>query len=293
VLSPTPQPYIITDPNTPLVSNYGPPQQQPVYVVTNVGQQVPLMNQPGYPNQPDVNFTQVSFPQGNYHNSEELYKQLTMRNYHANPCNWISQGWTFFKMHPGFHICWTLILMGLSIVPQLFTNINFYVFITLFVISFFFSQFYIYGILMILKNIVRTNGNLPAPNALDGFKGYLVFFPTLLLEIIMVLLIALGFFLFIIPGLYFAIAACFSVLIFLEYHQLGLSQWQSIKVSVSLVNKDFCSILGFLLLSNVVAFLGILCLGVGILVSLPVVMLSMVCAFRDVVGFSDSQTSFV
>jgi len=146
---------------------------------------------------------------------------------------------------------------------------------------------------MILKNIVRTNGNLPAPNALDGFKGYLVFFPTLLVEIIMVLLLALGFFLFVIPGLYFAIAASFSVLIFLEYHQLGLSQWQSIKVSVSLVNKDFCSILGFLMLSNVVIFLGVLCLGVGILVSLPVAMLATVCAFRDIVGFSDTQTSFV
>jgi len=270
-------------PQTPLMSM--PPQQQPyTYVVTgNVGT--------NYGYQAPTNYAPVHVPQ-NFQNSEDLYQNLKRRNYNANCTNWISQGWNLFKLHMGFHIGWALIIILINMVPSILMHIRGPTMIiggVLMVIANIVSMFYFYGILMILKNIVRTNGNLPqVPSAFDGFGGYLLFCPTIFAELIYLFAVVVGLILLIIPGYYMLIAGSFTVLIFLEYHQLGISQWQSFKLSLILVNKNFCSIFGFLILSSLVNLLGALCLGVGILFTIPITIIAHVCAFRDVVGFSDT-----
>jgi len=124
------------------------------------------------------------------------------------------------------------------------------------------------------------------PRLSDGWMGFRLFCPLLALFFIQALLFLAGFVALIIPGFYLCTAMSFALFIYLEYQSLGLTPWESIKLSIVLVNRKFCDIFGFLMLCYLIELAGVICV-FGVVVAYPVTSLAMMVAFRDIVGFRD------
>jgi len=206
--------------------------------------------------------------------SEVVYNQIKERLYHTRSCEWVGEAWRLFHLHYSFHVLWCFILMILFFTPYAGS---------------FLAIFYFAGIQMTLINIVKNDGMVPYPKAVDGWNGFKIFCPLLGLVLIEMLLIFVGLCALVFPGIYLMIATSFAFIIFIEYHNTGLSQVDSIKLSILLINKNFCNILGFLILLYLIELLGAICLIVGLLVAFPVMSLAMTCAFRDIVGFNEKN----
>jgi len=267
VLSTNPTP----DPNMQPTSTYMTTQNPNyVYVVPPNPTYMVYNNTPTPPPPPtstNVQYHNVLMPGG------DVYVQIKERNYDAPITFWIDQGWQLFKLNPVFHILWAIIAVLLCIIPY---------------VGGFIAYFYIMGISIIILDLVKTNGRNPIEpsRTIDGFKGFKLFFPLLALLLLQILVILIGLICLIIPGLFLMIAVTFAPLIYLEYHTLGITPWQSIKLSIHVVNKKFCSILAFIILLYLIDLIGVLCLIVGVFVAVPVIMNATVYAFRDTVGFN-------
>jgi uncharacterized membrane protein len=122
------------------------------------------------------------------------------------------------------------------------------------------------------------------------FHGILLFFPVIVISILYSLLVCVGLFLLILPGLYFMVAYSFSIPIYIEYRQEGLGILQAMEVSRKLLTKHFWSIVLFYICQVLIAIAGVLALGVGVIVSIPVALLMTAFAFRDIVGLSEART---
>jgi len=88
-------------------------------------------------------------------------------------------------------------------------------------------------------------------------------------------LVALGFILLIVPGVYLAICLLFSELLYLEFGPHGLTVTQCLSISKTVVSRHWCWWFGFSLL------LGLLSL---VPFCWPVALIALVIAFRDTFG---------
>jgi hypothetical protein len=117
----------------------------------------------------------------------------------------------------------------------------------------------------------------------DFFKGFNRVLPLLLLAIVSSLLIGLGFFLLIIPGIYLAVAYFFNVPLLLDKN---LDFWSAMEASRKVVTKKWFAFFGFGLLLTLLNTGGVLLLGVGLLVTLPLTVCIIVAAYEDIVGLN-------
>jgi hypothetical protein len=94
---------------------------------------------------------------------------------------------------------------------------------------------------------------------------------------------AIGFVLLIVPGIWFMVSSTFSNAIFLTLKQDGI---EAIKMSMDIVRGRWWNIAGFLLLIMIINIAGGLCFLLGLLVTVPVSMLSMIVALEKLTEVS-------
>lgn len=102
-------------------------------------------------------------------------------------------------------------------------------------------------------------------------------------------LIGIGCFLLLIPGIYLTVAYAFSVLFVIEKK---LNFWSALEASRKLITKKWFSFLGLGILLVLLNLAGVLILGVGLLVTIPWTYCITVAAFEHIVGLNgvDSNT---
>jgi len=251
------------------------PQQVFVPIYSNAPSVVMAPNPHVVMTQTPVVYMQTNTPLTGSHMGD-VYNTIKSRTYVAPITFWIEEGWRFFKLNPCFHICWTLIFMGFCMIPY---------------IGAFIGVFYYMGIIQVIKDVVKYNGMGIGfePRAVDGFNGFRLFCPLLALFLLQLLIYIAGLICLVIFYIYLTIAMNFAPIVYLEYHRYGISIWQSIKLSIHLVNKNFCAIFGFLILLYLIEMLGIICIFFGLLVAIPVIVTAHVVAFRDMFGFYESN----
>jgi hypothetical protein len=117
----------------------------------------------------------------------------------------------------------------------------------------------------------------------DFFRGfqYQYFLPLVLLGIISSLLITLGLFLLIAPGVYLAVSYILAPLLVVDQR---LDFWPAMEQSRTLVTPRWFSFFGLAMLLVLVNIAGLLALGVGVLVSIPVSWCTLVAAYADLEG---------
>jgi uncharacterized membrane protein len=208
------------------------------------------------------------------------YTSHTNQEYSVNIDQYFSRGWEIFKQYPwgfiGFLILTFVISIFCSILPAPFGNSKDGAagFVNFVLNPIFSAGFYIVA-LQIAKN-------RPIDFS-DFFRGFNQFLQIFLVYIVGAILIAIGFILFIIPGIYLAVAYGFSSLFVIEKK---LSFWSALEASRKLITKKWFSFLGLGIMLALLNLAGLLLLGIGALVTIPLTVCIIVAAFEDIVGIS-------
>lgn len=105
--------------------------------------------------------------------------------------------------------------------------------------------------------------------------------PLLITAIVSMLLIYLGMFLLIIPGLYLAIAYMLAVPLVVER---GLSPWQAMETSRKAISQHWFKVFGLFLLLGLITLIGVLPLGIGLIWAIPLFVISMGVLYRTIFG---------
>ncbi len=117
----------------------------------------------------------------------------------------------------------------------------------------------------------------------DFFGGFRKFLPVLLTSLVSSLLIFIGLILFLIPGIYLAVAYMFSQALVIDKH---MDFWSAMETSRRVISKKWFSFLGLGLLLFLLILVGLLALGVGALVAIPLVSCIIAAAYEDIVGLN-------
>jgi hypothetical protein len=88
--------------------------------------------------------------------------------------------------------------------------------------------------------------------------------------------------LFYLPGIWFAMVTVFALPLHHEHRSLGI--WKSMKFSANVVHRHFCCMLGFMFLMVLLQVVGLLCFGVGLLVTIPLAHIALCYAYHYLIG---------
>ena len=121
------------------------------------------------------------------------------------------------------------------------------------------------------------------------YSGLYFCIPMFVLMILSGILIFLGFLCFIVPGLYLLVACLFTHPLLLEYYDEHISIENTIRMSIKVVSKHFWWFVFFEILTFFLAISGILLLGVGIFITIPVAQLAVLVAFKDIFGLNPDR----
>ena len=122
----------------------------------------------------------------------------------------------------------------------------------------------------------------------DIFRGFDLFGPSLAWFFVHTLLIILGSCLCILPGIYLSIAWVFSLMVLAD-KKYGF--WESMEISRQVVTANWGWMLLLLLVSAVIAVLGVLGCGVGFFITLPFSYLMLAAAYTRAFDSQDDTVN--
>lgn len=256
------------------------PAQNPVYAAPPPSPQV-IVNIPGYGYAaPGPQPTYVVVQGASYapYDANPVIQAILSRHYVVDICGWIARAWELYKnawlIYLFFSLS-TIIFYALVMIP----DVGFLINLVAWPLT--------YGFFISSSHAIRTGSRVQFVHC---YNGFLYFFPLFLISLLMSVFVFLGLLLCIVPGIYLIVALHFTPCVFLEYHDSGVGLFDSFKVSLAVVNKNFFSIMLYLIVLLLFILSGLLLFGVGIFVTLPVGMLSVTFAFQDLFGLNPSKS---
>lgn len=124
------------------------------------------------------------------------------------------------------------------------------------------------------------------------FEGFKIFLPALGMYLLIYLFTVLGMIFLIIPGIIVSLAFSLSYFLIIDK---GMGPWEAMKASFDMTRGFRWRILAIGMLCSLINMLGILCLGVGVLVTMPINMLALAALYQRIstgnIHESQRQTS--
>lgn len=113
----------------------------------------------------------------------------------------------------------------------------------------------------------------------DIFSGFQVaFVPLMLATLVTQLLIMVGLILLILPGIYLAVSYSFAFMLIADKR---MEFWSAMEVSRRVITAQWWRMLGLMILGGIIAMLGVIGLGIGIFITIPIYFGAMVYAYED------------
>ncbi len=114
----------------------------------------------------------------------------------------------------------------------------------------------------------------------DAFSGFTrAPVPLLLLGLVKALLLALGLALCVVPAIYLGVAWAFATALVIDRR---LDFWNALELSRKVVSRHWFTILALIVLNAIVGIAGLLACCVGIIVTIPVALISLMYAYEDI-----------
>jgi len=215
-----------------------------------------------------------------YMNSDnQKIDRMLQREYQVNIGEYLGKGWQVLKQcfvpMVGFFLLTVIINFALSYVPILGQIVST-------IISAPLAAGYTFVVLAILRDQPYTFN--------DFFKGVSnkYFLQIFLISLVGGLLILLGYIFLLIPGIYLSIAYIFAIQLAVDY---DLEFWDALETSRKLVSKKWFSISWFSLVLLAVNVVGLLLFGIGLLVTLPLTICTVIAAYDDIAGNTSKGSS--
>jgi hypothetical protein len=132
-----------------------------------------------------------------------------------------------------------------------------------------------------LAHLARRNEQIEFA---DLFMGFNKARDLILLNLLIFCIVLVGFFMLIIPGVYFAVSYVFSHFFVWFYDR---EPYQAIGLSRKVVSGNFGQIFLLLLILAGINLLGFMALGIGILLTMPYSFCVIYAAFDDIIGIKN------
>ncbi len=200
--------------------------------------------------------------------SKEKLEQLRVKGYDFDFKNIFIRAWQMFLKQPVLSAAFTMLIISLQLMAAVYLGKFAFIF-ALFVAPPLYSGFYLAA--------NRINLGMPVIYP-DFFKGFSFYIPIFSIWLIGQILVTLGLFAFIVPGIYLAVGYSFSVLMALFG---GFDFWTALEESRKLITVRWWKFFVFTLILIVINLLGIVTLGLGLLVTVPVTFYATYILFED------------
>lgn len=189
----------------------------------------------------------------------------------------IGFGWTNLKAHWKFLLVIGLISILGSVVPnvmpQVLANQSVLIRLLLTIAAWIFSVILSMGVINIM--LMFVDGKMP--QLTDLFTSAHLFIKFILAQILMLVVLFIGYMLFIIPGIIFSVRLQFVTYAIVDKK---LGPIGALKYSWAVTKGQFWRLSVFNLVNGLVMILGILALGIGIIVAIPVTSLATAFVYR-------------
>ncbi|MCF1752457.1 hypothetical protein [Mariniradius sediminis] len=176
--------------------------------------------------------------------------------------------WEMFLKQPLFSMAFTLLIFSLQLLALVYLD-KFVFLFGLLLAPPLYSGFYLVAF--------KISAGQPVVYP-DFFTGFTYYFPTVLIWLVGQVLVSLGIFALIIPGVYLAVAYNFAVLMAIFG---GFDYWSALEESRKLITVRWWKFFVYTLLLLLINLGGILTFGVGLLVSVPVTFYSTYILFEQ------------
>lgn len=201
---------------------------------------------------------------------EEKVHSLEVDGYEIKIEHYIREGWNIFKQSPGQFVIMALLIavfqsIGTTILPDWLEWI-----VTFLLVPVYLGFGVAAGKVVAGENISISDFFIPYDRFFDLIVGYLV----------MVILVGIGIILLVIPGIYLAVALSFT-LYFIYFGKQDF--WESIKYSRRVIHRKWLNFFVFILALIFLNLLGLLALVVGLLITVPVTLIAVYLAYKDIV----------
>ena len=173
---------------------------------------------------------------------------------------WISQGWEVVKTDIGLFMGLTVLYVIVGSVGSVLTH----------------GPMQLGFHLACMKKLVRGRTEIG-----DLFQGFNYFVAAFVAALLIAVFATIGTLLCIIPGLVVAAVYMFTYLFIADKR---LEFWPAMEASHALVKNDYVGFVLFLLGLCLLNIVGALCCIVGLLVTIPISMMAITIAYRELVG---------
>ncbi|MFC3878750.1 hypothetical protein ACFOSV_01100 [Algoriphagus namhaensis] len=180
----------------------------------------------------------------------------------------LDNGWKLFKEKAPLHVGFTFIIIVIQVLFTLYLE-DF-----LFIFSIFLSPPLVIGFYL-AGNKISQGEWLEFSDFFDGFKYWL---PVVIINLVSSILAVLGLFALVIPGVYLLIGYMFSLLFGVFG---GFEFWASMELSRRLVHTNWWKFFALGLVLLLINLLGILTLGIGLFISIPLTYLTVYALFEE------------
>ncbi len=136
-------------------------------------------------------------------------------------------------------------------------------------------------------NRIMKGETIRLSNLLDGFK---IFLQTMIVSMLSGLLVSIGFFLLVIPGIFLSVVYIF-VIPLVVFGKLDF--WSALESSRVIITKRFWEAFAFLILIAGVNLIGVLAFGVGLFFTIPLSYAMILMAYDDIYGIGEKENNSI
>ncbi|RKY84353.1 hypothetical protein DRP98_05155 [candidate division KSB1 bacterium] len=187
---------------------------------------------------------------------------------------WLSQSWNLIWSHLADFLVVTILFVAILALASSLGGIGFYLVWGPLCVGFF----------ELLFRMMRQQSF----QYVDLFNGFRKFLPAVLASILISVFFMIGLTFLVIPGLVVLAWYQFTFAFILEK---DLDFWQAMEASRKLATERLFEMLTFVIVQGVVLLIGVLSLGVGILVAIPLNFAMLAFAYRDLVGLNQVSSN--
>ncbi len=192
---------------------------------------------------------------------------------------YLKTGWELFKRYPGWYVGFFLIYVVLQGVARFIPFIGA-------VAGFAVGPALLMGNFIVSAKLLQGH----TPQFSDFFLGFRFFIPLLLTALVGGVLAGLGLLLLVIPGVYLLVGYLFASALVVDRR---LDFWAALELSRRTVQPIWFSMFAFVLLLMLINLAGLVALGIGLLVTVPLTACTITAAYADLFGLqSDYSEDF-
>lgn len=218
------------------------------------------------------------------YSGEKSIDSILQEGYEVKIEAYLQRGWEILKQNLGGFIGFTIVQVLIGIIIALMPE-RLEVLLTP-IFNFAISPVLAAGFSVVAFKIIKGHST----GFGDFFLGFNSFLPIFLVNLLVSLFILLGLFALIIPGIFLAVAYSFS---FLFVIGRKFDFWEAMESSRKVISRRWFSFFAFFFVLGLVNLVGLLLLGVGLLVTIPLSSCAMAAAFDDIVGLPASDGAVI